>query len=324
MATDKRPKVLVVGGGTYLGYHILDRLNGIMDLTATYTDMDHTRFPPPPWHYCILECSDMKGSLRGLLKLGGYDWVVLSPEAIGVQRTLVAQLLIETLQETHFAGSVIVLSHDGVNQFAERYFRQKLAELFSIEKAIFAMKHLSRVYSLRIAMLQEQFLFALPTVNRSGVVSLPIDLDLVNPIATFDVVQSVCNIVLGKAGGYIAKRTRWISHLTGPGSRICHIHLRAITSSNSLFCNDPHDSSRRWYDEWLQQSPLHHYSVSLPFWPADAEIEVMHEYFRYASWLLGLVKEVQKDWDEICPGVDRQPLATLLNAVHDHLRQRSD
>ncbi|KAG0029730.1 hypothetical protein BGZ82_007753, partial [Podila clonocystis] len=86
-----------------------------------------------------------------------------------------------------FAGSVIVLTHDGGDQFAEKDGRKKLAVLFSIEKAIFAMKHLSRVYTLR-----------------SDVVSLPVDLDLVNSIATTDVVHSVRNIVSGKAGGYIA------------------------------------------------------------------------------------------------------------------------
>ncbi|KAF9277296.1 hypothetical protein BGZ74_003403 [Mortierella antarctica] len=321
MTTDKKPKVLVVGGGTYLGYHILDRLNGIFNLTATYTVMDYMCYSPRPWPFCVLEYSDMKGSLKGLLELGGYDWVVLSPEAIGSQRTLVAQLLIEILQETHFSGSVVVLSHDGVNQFAEKYRCKKLAELFSIEKAVFAMKHLRRVYSLRIAMLQEQLLFALPIPNSSGVVSLPVDLDLVNPIATIDVVLSVSNIISGKARGYIAKRTRWTSYLTGLESHLCHIRLKTVSSSAPPFCSDPHGSSRRSYYEWLYRFPLHRYSTSLPYWPADAEIELMREYFWYAGCPLSPAKEAQKDWDEICPGADRQPLATLLNIIHDQMRK---
>ncbi|KAF9327285.1 hypothetical protein BG006_009386 [Podila minutissima] len=321
MATDKKPKVLVVGGGTYLGYHILDRLNGIFDLTATYTVMDHMCFSPPPWVFCVLEWSDMKGSLKRLMELGGYDWVVLSPEAIGTQRTLVAQILIDTMQETHFSGSVVVLSHDGVNQFAEKYRCKKMAELFSFEKAIFAMKHLKRVYSLRIAMLQEQLLFALPTANRSGVVSLPVDLDLVNPIAAIDVVSSVCNIISGKASGYSARRTRWTSYLTGLGSHFRHVRLKTVSSSAPPFCSDPHGSSCRSYYEWLDRFPLHCYSISLPYWPADAEIELMREYFWYAGWPLGPAKEAQMDWNEICPGADRQPLATLLNIIHDQMRQ---
>ncbi|KAG0036155.1 hypothetical protein BGZ82_004604 [Podila clonocystis] len=320
MATNKQPKLLVVGGGTYLGYHIMKKLKAHFDITVTYTVMDHYTFSLWPWSSCILDSSDMKGSLKKLLMRGGYDWVVLSPEAISTMRTSVAQFLIETLQETQFAGSVIVLSHDGVDQFAEKDGRKKLAELFSIEKAIFAMKHLSRAYTLRIAMLQEQLLFALPITNRSEVISLPVDLDLVNPIATIDVIRSVCNIVSGKAGGYIAKRTRWISYLTGPGSRIRHIRFSVVTSKPP-FCSDPYGSCRNSYDEWLRQVPLRHHSVSPPFWPADAEIELMREYFWYASWHLAPAKETQPDWDEICPEVDRQPVATLLNAVHDQLRR---
>ncbi|KAG0315971.1 hypothetical protein BG000_005027 [Podila horticola] len=321
MTAEKILKVLVVGGGTYLGYHILNKLKDIFDLTATYTVMDYNSFSAWPWSCCTLNCFDMKGSLKGLLMLGGYDWVILSPEAIGTQRTLVAQLLVETLQETRFAGCMIVLSHDGVDQFAEKDRRAKLAELFSIEKALFGMRHLSRVYTLRIAMLQEQLLFALPTLSRSGVASLPVDLDLVNPIATIDVVHSVCNIISGKAGGYVAKRTRWVSYLTGPGSRFRHIRLKTVTCSIPPFCSDPYGSSRRLYDDWLRQVPWHCYSVSPPLWPADAEIELMREYFWFASWRLGPAKETQPDWDEICPEMDRQPLATLLNAVHDQMTQ---
>ncbi|KAG0020898.1 hypothetical protein BGZ81_009144 [Podila clonocystis] len=318
--TNKKPKLLVVGGGTYLGYHILMDLNRFFDLTATYTALDPYTSSNSSWSFCTLDSPDIKGSLKNILMLGGYDWVVLSPEAISTSRTSVARFLIETLQETLFAGSVIVLSHDGVDQFAEKDERRKLAELFSIEKAIFAMKHLSRVYALRIAMLQEQLLFALPFTNRSDVVSLPVNLDLLNPIATIDVVRSVRNIVSGKAGGYIAKRTRWISYLTGPGSRIRLTRFRVVTSE-PFFFSDSFGSCRNSYYAWLNQVNLHHYPVSPPLWPADAEIELMREYFWYASWHLSPAKETQPDWDEICPEVDRQPLATLLNAVYDQMRR---
>lgn len=149
MATDKKLKILVVGGGTYLGYNILNKLKGLFDFTATYTVLDHECLSTRPWHTYAMDCLDMKGSIKGLLMLGGYDWVVWSPEANSTQRTLVAQVLVEILRETQFAGSVIVLSHDGADQFAEKDGRTQLAELFTIEKTIFGMKHLSRVYILR-------------------------------------------------------------------------------------------------------------------------------------------------------------------------------
>lgn len=150
MATDKKPTVLVVGGGTYLGHNILCELKGLFDFTATYTLLDHETFSTTrPWRTYTMTGFDMKGTFKGLLMLGGYNWVVFSPEAYSTQRTLVAQLLVETLRESKFEGGVIVLSHDGADHLAEKDGRKQLAELFTVEKAIFGMKHLSRVYILR-------------------------------------------------------------------------------------------------------------------------------------------------------------------------------
>lgn len=150
MTADKKSKVLVVGGGTYLGYNILNELKRLFDFTATYTVLDREAFSTTrSWHTYTMTCFDMKGYIKGLLMVGGYDWVVFSPEAYSTQRTLVAQLVVEALRESKFEGGVIVLSHDGADQLAEKDGRKQLAELFTVEKAIFGMKHLSRVYILR-------------------------------------------------------------------------------------------------------------------------------------------------------------------------------
>ncbi|KAF9368855.1 hypothetical protein CPB97_004198 [Podila verticillata] len=322
MATDKKPTVLVVGGGTYLGHNILCELKGLFDFTATYTLLDHETFSTTrPWRTYTMTGFDMKGTFKGLLMLGGYNWVVFSPEAYSTQRTLVAQLLVETLRESKFEGGVIVLSHDGADHLAEKDGRKQLAELFTVEKAIFGMKHLSRVYILRIAMLQEQLLFVIPTSHRFNL-ALPISLDLLNPISTLDVIRCVRNIIGGSAGGYIAKRARWISYLTGPGSRTGCSHLRVVADGTPVhfFCNDPTGTHRKCYDNWLGQDPLHGYPLSLPLWPADAEIGLMREYLWYATWNLGPAMETHSDWSEICPGEERQPLVALLNAIHDHMR----
>ncbi|KAF9211737.1 hypothetical protein BGZ59_007676 [Podila verticillata] len=323
MATDKKSKVLVVGGGTYLGHNILDKLKGLFDFTATYTLFDHGTFSTTrPWSTYIMTCFDMEESIKGLLMFGGYDWIVFSPEAYSTQRTLVAQLLVKKLRESKFEGGVIVLSHDGADHLAEKDERKQLAELFAVEKVIFGMKHLSRVYILRIAMLQEQLLFAVTTSDGPNLV-LPISLDLLNPISTLDVIRCVRNIIGSSAGGYIAKRARWISYLTGPGSRTDYSRLRVVADGTPVrfFCNDSTGSHRNHYNNWLGQDPLHRYPLSLPLWPADAEIGLMREYLWYATWNLGPAKETHSDWNEICPGKERQPLVALLNAVHDYLRR---
>lgn len=173
----------------------------------------------------------------------------------------------------------------------------------------------------RVAMLQEQLLFSLPTSNQFTLV-LPISLDLLNPIATMDVIHSIHSIIAGRAGGYIAKRTRWISRLTGPGSRAGYCRLNVVADGTPVhfFCNDPTGTRRQYYHNWLSQDPMHRYSLSLPFWPADAEIGLMREYLWYATWNLGPAKETHSDWSEICPGKVRQPLAVLLSAIRDYRR----
>lgn len=113
----RKSRILVVGGGTYLGYHVMNQLKDIFDFTATYTS---TWDSPKPWTRVAVDMNPqvLKACFSGLLIFGGYDWVILSPEIRSDERAMVANCLVNALQTTLYPGSVVMLSHEGAHEYA--------------------------------------------------------------------------------------------------------------------------------------------------------------------------------------------------------------
>ncbi|KAF9327286.1 hypothetical protein BG006_009387 [Podila minutissima] len=319
-------KVLVVGGSTFMSYHMSNHLNDSFDITATYTTEDdgwnisrpwasRVAVLDPPWTRVVIDMNSqvLKACFSGLLSFGGYDWVILSPEVLSDERSMVASCLVDALQTTLYPGSVVMLPHESANESASSDGNKLLAELFTIETNLLWTTCLKRVYILRIAMLQEQLLFALPRSTKSLV--LPVDLHFLNQVATSDLVRSV-RALLAHTSSSFAQRTRCTSLLTGPSTCVRHTHLDIIIHGlPSQFCLDPDGSQRKRYLSWSRRVQN---STILPDWPANGEIALVREYLGYVGRSPTPAKP-SSDWSEICPGEEMQPLSVLFDVIHDHL-----
>ena len=163
-------------------------------------------------------------------------------------------------------------------------------------------------------MLQEQLFYAVPHSIKSSLV-LPVDLYFLNPIATLDVVHSIQALTSGTSTSF-AKRTRSVSHLTGPGACVRPRHLDVIThGAPARFCLDLDGRYGKRYSDWSRRV---RYSIPLPYWPTDGEITEVREYLEYVGRSLVPAK-TSSDWEEICPGKQRQSLEVLLDVIHEHL-----
>ncbi|KAG0339922.1 hypothetical protein BG004_006623 [Podila humilis] len=245
-----------------------------------------------------------------------FDWVVISPEVQKKTRASFFRAFASAMQKSGYSGSVILLSHDGVNVEVGKEERPMMAELFEFEKRIFRINSLERVYILRVAMLQEQLLFAIADSTPFKFV-LPIHLSVLNPIAVTDVVVCINNIIVGKAGGYIARRERWISTLTGPGAQLKDVTLSMETQGHPQeFCTDQRSFK---YSQWMDKVNNGMYRVSLPLWPADAEAAVLREYLCWAAQSAAPARQTIGDWREIVQDRERHPLSVLLSFIQRNL-----
>ncbi|KAF9406408.1 hypothetical protein BGZ94_003133 [Podila epigama] len=309
-----QPKVLIIGGETYLAYHTKNMLSQQAQFRMSYRF--GRREPTCQWlhlgSFLSLDC--IERGIMEILDSEMFDWIILSPEAFSfVTRKKVAFGLLGALTKTNFPGSVIMFSHDGVNDAAGASGFPNLALLYEIETRLFQIQSIDRAFILRIAMLQEQLFFWLPYVDSRGF-NFPIPLELLNPIATRDVVAFVGCLLSGLAKGYAATRKRWIFDLTGDGSHTIYLNesIRINVDPNANICN-------MYKAEFGQLcDPVrNNYHTGLPLWLASDEASLLYEYMCYATWNTHPAQTTQEDWSTIVRG-SRQKLSTVLKILCDY------
>ncbi|KFH65049.1 hypothetical protein MVEG_08530 [Podila verticillata NRRL 6337] len=122
---------------------------------------------------------------------------------------MVADGSIHTLGATQYSGSVTVISHNGADRTASDERRPKLDELYEIEQENLSLAHLRIIFNLRQ--------YAKMTDDQATL-RLPMDLQLLNPIATVSVIRTVLNIITNRPTGSVANHLWWITHITGTSS----------------------------------------------------------------------------------------------------------
>ncbi|KAG0049250.1 hypothetical protein BGZ83_005922 [Gryganskiella cystojenkinii] len=277
--------ILLVGRGSYLGYHLVQHCGTIHNIDSF-----------PPQYEFPTSTTDLKRLLEERMdRLTHLEWLVIVPDPHHGLRTLILQILEEIL----FAlsekcpgrlSNIMFFSHIGADDHAMKDGRIRCSELFKFEKFLMSIskKNAAATVVVRTALFQEQLYFLLPSLSQ-GTVATPVGLSNINPVAIRDVVHFACAVI---DPSNKLKVRRQIFTLTGDGQwprthRLYKVFKSYGCEKGNKECtvfqyDDP--NMGKIYESLLPSLHKADKCCDPPFWPSSMEVEIIEEYLWYASW----------------------------------------